>query len=85
MKKTGKIFFISSVRGSLNGFFPASLSAYGQSRAALNYSMKELSFELKEEGFTVVAFHAGVVLSDMNTYAAFKFRKIKLTFVEWRR
>ncbi|QHS74522.1 Osi1p SPAR_K01390 [Saccharomyces paradoxus] len=65
LKKARKIFFISSVAGSINGFVPISVSAYGQSKAALNYAVKALSFELKPEGFTVVAFHPGMVSTDM--------------------
>lgn len=65
LKKTRKIFFISSVAGSITGFAPISVSAYGQSKAALNYAIKALSFELKPEGFTVAAFHPGLVSTDM--------------------
>lgn len=35
--------------------------------------MKELSFELKDEGFTVASFHPGAVLSDMGKYGMSKF------------
>ncbi|CAI4043425.1 hypothetical protein SKDZ_10G0060 [Saccharomyces kudriavzevii ZP591] len=65
LKKTRKIFFISSVAGSITGFLPIHVSAYGQSKAALNYDAKALSFELKPEGFTVVTFHPGLVSTDM--------------------
>lgn len=65
LKNTRKIFFISSAAGSITGFIPISVSAYGQSKAALNYAIKGLSFELKPEGFTVVAFHPGMVSTDM--------------------
>ncbi|CAI4044233.1 hypothetical protein SUVZ_01G0810 [Saccharomyces uvarum] len=65
LKKTRKLFFISSLAGSIAAYIPISVSAYGQSKAALNFAIKELSFELKPEGFTVVAFHPGMVTTDM--------------------
>lgn len=78
LKRTRKIFLISSAAGSIAGFLPISVSAYGQSKAALNYTMKELSFELKGEGFTVVSFHPGMVLSDMGKYGISKFSEENL-------
>lgn len=72
-KNTRKIFLISSVAGSISGYVPLPISAYGQSKAALNYTMKELSFELKDEGFTVASFHPGLVSSDMGKYGISKF------------
>lgn len=63
-----QIIFISSLAGSIGGFFDASVSAYGQSKAALNYTTKEISFELREQGFTVVAVHPGMVSTDMGSY-----------------
>lgn len=74
LKDTRKVFFISSLAGSISGYFPISVSAYGQSKAALNYTVKELSFELKGEGFTVVAFHPGMVTSDMGKLGIEKFK-----------
>lgn len=55
------MIYISTVSGSLSGFFPISTSAYGQSKAALNHAILSLSNELKDEGFTVVAIHPGAV------------------------
>lgn len=63
-----QIIFISSAGGSIGGFFETSISAYGQSKAALNYTAKEISFELRDEGFTVVAIHPGMVTTDMGIY-----------------
>jgi NAD(P)-dependent dehydrogenase (short-subunit alcohol dehydrogenase family) len=57
--------FTSSLLGSIGGYFPLSCSAYGQSKAALNYSIVELSHELQPEGFTIVATHPGLVRTDM--------------------
>lgn len=74
LKKTRKLFFISSVAGSITSFLPFSVSAYGQSKAALNYSIKELSFELKPKGFTTVAFHPGMVLTDMGQHGINKLK-----------
>ncbi|CDH12849.1 uncharacterized protein ZBAI_04635 [Zygosaccharomyces bailii ISA1307] len=78
MKKTRKLFFISSLAGSITGFLPFSISAYGQSKAALNYTIKELSFELKSKDFTTVAFHPGMVLTDMGQYGISKFKDADL-------
>ncbi|KAK6454707.1 uncharacterized protein RJT20DRAFT_142928 [Scheffersomyces xylosifermentans] len=64
-RSTRKVIFISTLAASITGFFPASASAYGQSKAALNYSVKELSFELKGDNFIVVAVHPGAVSTDM--------------------
>lgn len=63
-----QIIFVSSLAGSIGGFFDVSVSAYGQSKAALNYTTKEISFELREKGFTVVAVHAGMVSTDMGNH-----------------
>lgn len=77
-KKTRQLVFISSRAGSITGFFPISMSAYGQSKAALNYTVKELSFELMPEGFTVVAVHPGLVSTDMGQYGAQKFAEMNV-------
>ncbi|CAA20368.1 short chain dehydrogenase, unknown specificity [Schizosaccharomyces pombe] len=58
------IVFTSSLAGSMGAFFPSSQSAYGQSKAALNYTMKEISFELQDEGFIVISIHPGAVRTD---------------------
>lgn len=75
LKTTRQIFFISTIAASITGYIPVPFSAQGQSKAALNYTIKELSFKLKEEGFTVVAFHLGMVPTDMGNYAAAKFKE----------
>ncbi|CAH2352202.1 uncharacterized oxidoreductase [[Candida] railenensis] len=63
-KETRKIIFISSSSGSMGSYFPLSTSAYGQSKAALNYTGKELSSELQAENFTVISLHPGVVATE---------------------
>ena len=68
-KKTRQIVFVSSLAGSIGAYFPISSSAYGQSKAALNYSAKELSAELDAEEFTVVSVHPGAVTTDMGNAA----------------
>ncbi|KAK6200170.1 uncharacterized protein RJT21DRAFT_41594 [Scheffersomyces amazonensis] len=67
-KETRKLVFISSGAGSLTRFVPTPVSAYGQSKAALNFSVLELSHELKQEGFKVVAVSPGVVSTDMGNH-----------------
>lgn len=59
-----KIIFMSSMLGSIGGFLGLSVSAYGQSKAAMNYTTKEISTEVAEKGFTVVAVHPGLVSTD---------------------
>ncbi|CCH44629.1 3-oxoacyl-[acyl-carrier-protein] reductase [Wickerhamomyces ciferrii] len=80
--QTKHIAFISSLAGSINDFVPFSTSAYGQSKAALNYAIKEFSFELESEGFTVVALHPGVVSTDMNINAFQYFKENKPEVLE---
>ena len=63
-KDTRKIVFISSLGGSIGRYFPLSVSAYGQTKAALNYTGKELSSELEAENFIVISLHPGVVTTD---------------------
>ena len=59
-----QIVFVSSVLGSTGGYIGLRVSAYGQSKAALNYTVKEISVELGDKGFTVVAVHPGQVSTD---------------------
>ncbi|CAK7898008.1 benzil reductase ((S)-benzoin forming) Irc24p [[Candida] anglica] len=74
-RDTRKIIFVSSVVGSLGGFLPFSTSAYGQSKAALNMTMKQVSLEDGPEGFTVIAMHPGMVSSDMGKDGISRFTK----------
>lgn len=60
-----QIVFVSSRVGSIGDYIESSTSAYGQSKAALNYTTKEISFELRDKGFTVIAVHPGLVSTDM--------------------
>lgn len=46
-------------------YSPTSFSAYGQSKAAINYTAKALSFELGPDDFIVAPIHPGTVLTDM--------------------
>lgn len=74
-KDTKKITFISSAAGSFSEFFPLPLGAYGQSKAALNYTIKHIAVELQNEGFTVLAAHPGLVKTDMGDEATAYFLK----------
>jgi NAD(P)-dependent dehydrogenase (short-subunit alcohol dehydrogenase family) len=64
-RDTRQVVFLSSTAGSIGAFSGFSVSAYGQSKAALNYTMKELSVELANEGFTFISLHSGTVSTDM--------------------
>lgn len=63
--KTRQVFVTSSVAGSITGFIKASVVPYGSSKAALNFIIRVLNSELSDEGFKFVAFHPGLVTSDM--------------------
>jgi NAD(P)-dependent dehydrogenase (short-subunit alcohol dehydrogenase family) len=72
-RDTRQVVFLNSIAASIGGFGGMSFSAYGQSKAALNYTMKELSVELTNEGYTVISLHPGVVTTDMGVDAVKKF------------
>lgn len=74
-KDTRKIIFISSAAASFSEFFPVPLGAYGQSKAALNYTIKHIAMELQKENFTVLAVHPGMVKTDMADEATAYFAK----------
>lgn len=65
LKDTKHLIYISSIAGSISSQINISTSAYGLSKAALNYFTKELSLELESEGFVSVAAHPGTVETDM--------------------
>ncbi|CCH42855.1 3-oxoacyl-[acyl-carrier-protein] reductase [Wickerhamomyces ciferrii] len=58
---TKQIFLLSSIAGQVADFVPIATGAYGQSKAALNHSALQLSLQYKDEGFTVVPLHPGIV------------------------
>lgn len=59
-----KVVFISSAAGTLSSDLPVPGSAYGQSKAALNFTAHDLSKELGPEGFTIVPIHPGMVSTE---------------------
>lgn len=60
-----KVVFVSSTSGTVSEYPMYSSSAYGQSKAALNHSVRQLGRELTEEGFTVVSVNPGLVGTDL--------------------
>ncbi|ANB12326.1 hypothetical protein AWJ20_576 [Sugiyamaella lignohabitans] len=64
-RSTRKVLFTSTALGSKGSYIPVSSNAYGQSKAALNYTAKELSVELASQDFIIVPFHPGLVASDL--------------------
>ncbi|CCH42564.1 3-oxoacyl-[acyl-carrier-protein] reductase [Wickerhamomyces ciferrii] len=76
-RETKQIIFISSIVGSLSNFVQISTAAYGQSKSALNHAVLTLSFELKDDGYTIVAVHPGVVSSDMLNQAKIDFSEFQ--------
>ncbi|KAH3682319.1 hypothetical protein WICPIJ_006715, partial [Wickerhamomyces pijperi] len=63
--ETKQAIFTSSLLGSIAGYIPFHTSSYGQSKSALNYSVKALSEELKDQGFVILSIHPGLVATDM--------------------
>ncbi|CAM9021555.1 unnamed protein product [Wickerhamomyces anomalus] len=68
-RETRHLIYISSIAASIGAQLPFTTNAYGQSKAALNYSVKEISFELGPENFVAIALHPGQVNSDMGKAA----------------
>lgn len=66
---TRKVAFLSSAAGSFSEFLPMPVGAYAQSKAALNYTIKHMAFEVQNEGMTVLALHPGLVTTDMGNQA----------------
>jgi NAD(P)-dependent dehydrogenase (short-subunit alcohol dehydrogenase family) len=69
------VVFISSIAGSVLGFFPMISGSYGPSKAALNHVVRQIDLELNDAGFKVVAMHPGLVSSDMGNYGLEQFKK----------
>ncbi|CCE79791.1 Piso0_001888 [Millerozyma farinosa CBS 7064] len=67
--ETKKAIFVSTAGASFSDFKPICVSAYASSKAALNFSVLQLSSELANEGFIIFAVHPGMVLSDMGNMA----------------
>jgi NAD(P)-dependent dehydrogenase (short-subunit alcohol dehydrogenase family) len=72
-RDTRQVVFLSTIAASIGAFPGLSISAYGQSKAALNYTVKELSVELANEGFTLISLHPGAVSTDMGNDVVNKF------------
>lgn len=64
--QTRQVFFTSSLAGSITEHFGfAQNSPYGSSKAALNHLIRDLNFELKDEGFKFIAYHPGFVATEL--------------------
>ncbi|CEP59978.1 SDR family oxidoreductase LALA0_S01e00254g [Lachancea lanzarotensis] len=69
-KSTKQIVMVSSEAGSITNlltFFPT--SAYGMSKVSLNFAVRLLDHELGPAGYSIIALHPGVVLTDAMTSA----------------
>ncbi|KAG7693175.1 hypothetical protein KL930_004740 [Ogataea haglerorum] len=64
-RNTRKVAFTTSLAGSLTAYMPLPVSAYGASKAALNYVVRKLSQELADENFSFAGLHPGLVATDM--------------------
>ena len=69
-RKTRKIMLTSTLVASLTQTPPFPNTAYGASKASLNYLGVKLSMELKEEGFVVVVLSPGWVATEMGNAGA---------------
>lgn len=67
--KTRQIYFTSSIGGSIAGFIPNAIAPYGSSKAALNHIIRDLNVDLKGEGYFFVAFHPGLVTTELGNIA----------------
>ena len=70
-----KVIFVSSTAGTISLEPTYVSSAYGLSKAALNFGVRQIARDLSEEGFTVVAVHPGFVGTDMVFNAKERFLK----------
>lgn len=75
-RDTRKVIFLSSIAGSFSEFIPMPLGPYGQSKAALNYTIKHIATELESEKFTVIATHPGLVTTDTGNAAIGKLEEV---------
>lgn len=60
-----KVIFVSRMVGTISEYPTYSTSAYGQSKAALNHSVRQLGRELSDKGFIVVSVHPGLVGTEL--------------------
>ncbi|KAH3663958.1 hypothetical protein OGAPHI_004672 [Ogataea philodendri] len=58
-----KVYFTSSAAGSIQNYISFPIAAYGTSKAALNFAVKELTDEIPE--ITFVMFHPGLVPTEL--------------------
>lgn len=63
-KETRKVFFVSSSAGSNEFASPFPVTAYGQSKAALNFIVNKLAGEIAAEKFIAISVHPGAVSTD---------------------
>lgn len=69
---TRQVFFTSSIAGSIEGHIQNANAPYGSSKAALNHIIRDLNSELKDEGFKFIAYHPGLVTSELGNEAVEK-------------
>ncbi|KAK6460296.1 hypothetical protein DFJ63DRAFT_337667 [Scheffersomyces coipomensis] len=81
-KETRKAIFVSSIAGSLTNFLPLHTTAYGQSKASLNFSLIQLAKELESEKFIVIPVHPGAVATDMADAAIAHIKEVNPEFYE---
>lgn len=75
-KSTKKIVFVSSAVASFSEFIPMEFGAYGQSKVALNYTVRHIAGELEAEKFIVIPVHPGMVSTGMGNQGIIKIAEI---------
>lgn len=75
-KATRKVIFVSSLVASFSEFLPMQFGAYGQSKAALNYTVRHIAQELQADKFVVIPVHPGMVSTDMGNQGLVKIGEI---------
>jgi norsolorinic acid ketoreductase len=69
-RQTRKFVFISTGAASITDIVPLAITAYGASKAALNFIARRLYSEHKEEGFVIFPLSPGFVQTDMGKAGA---------------
>jgi norsolorinic acid ketoreductase len=69
-RQTRKFIVISTGAASIKDYMPLAITAYGTSKAALNFIARRLHFEHLDEGFVIIPLSPGWVQTDMGNAGA---------------
>ncbi|CDK29756.1 unnamed protein product [Kuraishia capsulata CBS 1993] len=65
-----KLVFLSTIASSISQYYPLPCPAYGASKAAMNYLVRAIAAESKDDGFKVISLHPGAVSTDAGKLGA---------------